>query len=267
MHGSNPQLGQQVQNANVISRPELGSYKGLAQFGQKISIPIPRPPPIFPNPPLAPAIPAEGAEYIVLQTDFLPGPPSAVTVQLVRFDNTNAVNARPVAKFLVRNGGVTYSFRADWSYGQAVTLVCDSFTVSAAIEKAKGGLFPYDFSGANYSLAATLGLGAVSGRAVLSDLTMTIGPHSPAGVAQWPVPVFARSVFFALEGDANGSTNGTGAWDDDTLLFQQGLSEVNAKQLSRVIGTFWPLQGGSSVVQAVAPTNDVTITPIWELAL
>ena len=236
--------------ADLIIRPEMGSYRGLPQFGQRVTVK---------------AGVAEGTVTPVLQPDQFPSIPSVMTVNLSRAENNQAGNAKPIAQIEARCGGITYTFYADWSYGQAISLCCDGLTVSAKMVKRTDGLGYID--DVPFILVATIAWGTVPNRVTLTDLQVEIGPGFPA-FHVWNVPPFAQAVFFNLQGDAGASTNGTGCWDDDTLVFATDVGPtINAKQLSRSIPSFWTLPASCVSVQASAPNNPVNVIPIWELAL
>lgn len=238
----------QGRTADLIARPEMGSYKGEPQFGQRLQI--------------RPGT-SEGAILPVLQADNIPGPPSVITINLSRVGNEQAGNARPVARIDVRCGGITYSFRADWSYGQAISVCADSITVSAEMMTRTSGIAYICDVG--FTVVAAFAMGTVPGRVTFTDQQRQL---LAGAFSVWQIPPFARSVFFNLSGDAGGSTNNTGCWQDNTLTFATDVGPtVNAQQLGRNIPSFWQLPGSAVFVQANAPVNPVNIVPIWELAL
>lgn len=234
--------------ADFCARPEMGSYKGEPQFGTRVTVR---------------AGTSQGAVVTVLQLDQIPGPPSVITVNLSRSGNEQAGNARPVAKIDVRCGGISYTFHADWSYGQAISVCADSITVSAEMRTRTDGIAYID--NVPFTLQAAIAMGTVAGRVTLTDEQRQL---VPGGFSVWQIPPFARAVFFDLSGDAGGSTNNTGCWQDSSLVFSTDVGpSVNAAQLGRTIPSFWQLPGSAVFVQANAPVNAVNIVPIWELAV
>jgi len=238
----------------VITRPELGSHKGLAQFGQSRAL----------------QLKSEDQTDIVLQVDRIPGPPSVITAQLARKDNGIGGNAKPVAQILARCGGVTITFEADWQNGTVISLVADSLTISSIAKR----VLPWvAFSQPPLvRISATLGLGLIPGRVVLTGPPAQIGTtggFAPTNTALFAIPTFARSVFFQLLAFSAGQV-GFEAFDDPTVLFTQanGGPMTNAQQMARQIPGFWPLLPGSNFVQVDSNSgNPIQVWPVFELAL
>lgn len=248
---SPPPQGQALPgSSNVITQRALGQHRGNPQFGQtRVFRPT-----------------AEGEHANILQVDAIPDAPSTVTIQLARLDDNSPSNAKPVARIQARCGGVMFDFKADWSYGQVITLCCDGVTVDAIGERINEQ--PYLFSTPGWKLAAAVGLRTIPGRVTYTELQKAIGPALATTQAIWRIPRFAIGVFFQVYGDFGGSTNSTGAWDDPALAFSTNSTQtVNARQLARSVPSFWPLAAGASIVVADSPVSNVSITPMFQLAL
>lgn len=227
----------ELHKPQVIAQPKLAYLKGVPNFGRTIGGSAEN------------GFWLEGQDRDLFYLDEIPGPPQVVTVQLVRLYDSNATaNSEPIAHFIQRCGGVTTEFFTDFLHGQSISLVCDSVTVQARAR----AIFP---DGAYsqfvpWKLAAFVGLGSIPVRARFSSQVLRVPASAGTASVQVPIPPYAIDVIPQplTQSVADGRLN-----DDPLLIFGQTVplggvgsgNFVNMQQLSRMIGTPWPLAQGA----------------------
>lgn len=229
--------GQQLGKPKVIAEPQLGYLKGIPNFGRTVG-----------GDPQT-GFWQEGEDRDLFYLDQLPGPPQVVTVQLVRLYDafSNPGNSEPIAKFTQRCGGVTTTFYTDFLFGQSIPIVCDSISVAATARRVDP-LHEYQ-QFVSWKLAAFVGMGSVPVRARFSSQLLVVPPGTTLKV---PVPPYAIDV---IPQPITRTLTNASLYDDPQLLFLQGVpgfgiggggvSYVNMQQLSRMVGTPWPIIQGA----------------------
>lgn len=236
----------------LMLEPQTGPWVNQNLWGDQHTQPLPA---------------APGAIVQVLpKNSGMYGPPAVHSVQLARGDETPAANSDVRARVAYGCGGARNSFDCDWLHGAQFSLVCNELSVNA-ISYAPDTGTPYDPSGGNVFLAASVAKGSVNSNGApltYTEPSVTLADAGPTSIAEFPVRDFVREFTVHL------SQNNDATLKNITVSFIGGGSTSYANYDISVFagGRRVPIPGMTVLVRIRnLAVGNKTVTPQWFLGL